>query len=83
VRPFRPPMSGRPALGIGVPSGPPIPPDVVPLEGEEPTDSGTGPVLPHLDHDPETDPGFEGWGDFGSADPYQRWLAHQAAKGNL
>jgi hypothetical protein len=29
-----------------------------------------------------SDPGFEGIGDFGSADPWQRHIAHQAAKGN-
>lgn len=27
--------------------------------------------------------GFEGIGDFNSNDPYERYLAHQAAKGNL
>lgn len=27
-------------------------------------------------------PGFEGIGDFGSDDPWQRYIAHQAAKGN-
>lgn len=27
--------------------------------------------------------GFEGIGDFDSNDPYQRYIAHQAAKGNL
>jgi hypothetical protein len=26
--------------------------------------------------------GFEGIGDFDSADPWQRYIAHQAAKGN-
>ena len=26
--------------------------------------------------------GFEGIGDFDSSDPYQRYIAHQAAKGN-
>lgn len=26
--------------------------------------------------------GFEGIGDFDSDDPYQRYIAHQAAKGN-
>lgn len=28
------------------------------------------------------DPGFEGIGDFSSDDPWQRYIAHQAAKGN-
>lgn len=27
--------------------------------------------------------GFEGIGDFGSNDPWQRFIAHEAAKGNL
>lgn len=27
--------------------------------------------------------GFEGWGDFDSDDPWQRFIAHEAAKGNL
>jgi hypothetical protein len=39
---------------------------------------------PPLEPEPEPeDPGFEGIGDFDSDDPYERWLAHQAAKGNL
>jgi len=29
------------------------------------------------------EPGFEGHGDFGSDDAYERHIAHQAAKGNL
>lgn len=31
--------------------------------------------------DIEDDRGFEGVGDFYSDDPYERWAAHQAAKG--
>jgi hypothetical protein len=30
-----------------------------------------------------SDPGFEGIGDFGSDDPYERWIAHQAALGQF